>query len=31
VGRASKIGFFLEGEQDAKAVEKWPIIQSFAL
>lgn len=31
MGRASKIGFFLEGEQEAKAVEKWPIIQSYAL
>jgi hypothetical protein len=31
VGRASKVGFFLEAEQEVKSVEKWPIVQSYAL
>jgi hypothetical protein len=31
VSKANKIGFFLEAEQEPKSVEKWPIIQSYAL
>jgi hypothetical protein len=31
VSRLTKIGLFLAPEQDPKAIEKWPIIQSYAL
>ena len=31
VNKATKIGFFLEDGQESKSVEKWPIIQSYAL
>lgn len=31
MGRTSKLGFFLEAGQEPKSIEKWPIIQSYAL
>jgi hypothetical protein len=31
VSKQHKIGFYLDSQQDTKAIEKWPIIQSYAL